>query len=131
MDSHSVRIIAIRVRPVCIAFSCIYGLVGLLSFIQYCFLKQMQQFTFPIGIFAPFLYLTFNLNIERSITASAPVVFAIAAVCAYAFSGGVTGLVGTCLFNVTIRKMGGIDARFVKAADDPPNPAPTSSQSVR
>jgi hypothetical protein len=112
------RIIAIRVRPVCIAFSCLYAVVGLLSFIQYCFLNGIQQFTFPFGIIGPFIYLTFNLKIPRSMTASAPVPYAIAAVFVYALSGCITGFVGTYLFNLIAHLMGGIDARFVKTADD-------------
>jgi len=112
------RIISIRVRPVCIAFSCLYAIAGLLNFIHYCFLEEMQQFTFPIGIIVPFVYLTFNLKIDRSMTASAPVVSMIAAVFAYAVSGCITGLVGTYIFNFIARIMGGIDARFVKTADD-------------
>ncbi len=111
------RIIAIRVRPACIAFSCLYALVGLFAFIQYCFLEQMKQFTLPVGIIAPFVGFNFNLNIPRSMTASAPAVFAIAAMLAYAVSGCITGLVGTCLFNFIAGLMGGIDARFVKTTD--------------
>ena len=105
-------------RPVCIAFSCVYAFAGLLSFIQYCFLEKMQQFTYPVGIFAPFVYFSFNLNIPKSTTATMPVVYAIAAVFAYAVSGGITGLAGTYLFKITVGFMGGIDARFVKTADD-------------
>ena len=112
------RIIAIRVRPVCIAFSCLYAVVGLSSFIQYCFLEQMQQFTLPVGIIAPFVHFNINLNIPRSMTASAPLLYAIAAVVAYAVSGCISGLIGTYLFNFIARIMGGIDARFVKTADD-------------
>jgi hypothetical protein len=112
------RIISIRLRPVCIAFSCCYAVVGLLSFTQYCFLQEMQQFTFPFGVIVPFVYLTFNLKISKSMTESAPVAYLIAAVFAYAVSGCVTGLVGTSLFNFIARIMGGIDARFVKTVDD-------------
>jgi hypothetical protein len=113
------RIIAIRVRPACIAFSCLYAFVGLLVFIQYCFLEGMQQFTFPIGIIVfPFVHFNININIPKSMTASAPVAYAIAAVFAYAVSGCITGLVGTNLFNFVAALMGGIDARFVKTADD-------------
>jgi hypothetical protein len=111
------RIIAIRVRPVCIAFSCLYAVVGLFAFIQYCFLEEMQQFTLPVGIIAPFVHFNINLNIPRSMTASAPVVYAIAAVFAYAVSGCISGLVGTYLFNFIAGIMGGIDARFVKTVD--------------
>ncbi|MFZ1937658.1 MAG: hypothetical protein WBA18_00145 [Terracidiphilus sp.] len=117
------RIIAIRVRPICIAFSCLYAVVGLLSFIQYCFLEEMQQFTLPIGIIMPFVYFTFNLKIPRSMTESAPVAYLIAAVFVYAVSGCATGLAGTYLFNFIARMMGGIDARFVKTADDQLPPA--------
>jgi hypothetical protein len=106
------RIIAIRVRPVCVAFSCLYATVGLLSFIQYCFLEEMRQFTLP------FVYFTFNLKIPRSTTVSALVVYLIAAVFAFAVSGCITGLVGTYLFNFIARIMGGTDARFVKTTDD-------------
>jgi len=112
------RIIAIRVRPVCIAFSCLYAVVGLSSFIQYCFLEQMQQFTLPFGIIAPFVHFNINLNIPRSMTASAPLLYAIAAVVAYAVSGCISGLIGTYLFNFIAGRMGGIDARFVKTDDD-------------
>jgi hypothetical protein len=112
------RIISIRVRPVCIASSCLYAIVGVLSFIQFCFLEGMQQFTFPVGIIAPFVYFTLNLKISRSTTASAPVVYVFAAALAFAVSGCITGLVGTYLFNFIARIMGGIDARFVNAVDD-------------
>jgi len=113
------RIIAIRVRPACMAFSCLYALAGLLVFIQYCFLEEMQQFTFPIGIIVfPFVHFNININIPKSMTASAPVVYAIAAVFAYALSGCITGLVATSLFNFVAGLMGGISARFVKTADD-------------
>jgi len=112
------RIIAIRVRPACIAFSCLYAVVGLLAFIQYCFLEEMQQFTFPIGIIAPFVHFNINLNIPRSMTNSEPFLYAIAAVFAYAVSGCISGLVGTYLFNFIAGLMGGIDARFVKTVDD-------------
>ena len=73
-------IVAIRVRPTCIVFSGLYALVGLGAFIQYCFLEEMQQFTIPVGIIAPFVHFNINLNLPRSMTASAPVVYAIAAV---------------------------------------------------
>jgi len=112
------RIISIRVRPVCIAFSCLYAIVGLFSFIQYCFLEEMQQLTLPIGIIVPFVYLTFNLKFPKSMTASAPIVYMIATIFVYAVSGCITGLAGTYLFNFIARIMGGIDARFVKTADD-------------
>ena len=112
------RIIAIRVRPVCIVFSCLYAVIGLGAFVQYCFLEQMQQFTFPIGIIAPFVNFNLNLNVSRSSTATAPIISAIAAVLAYAVSGCITGLVGAYLFNFIAGKMGGIDARFVKTVDD-------------
>ena len=112
------RIIAIRVRPVCIAFSCIYALVGLGAFVQYCFIEEMQQFTFPIGIIMPFVYFSFNLKIDRPMMASGPFVFGIAAVLAYAASGCITGFIGTSLFNFIVGKMGGIDTWFVKMVDD-------------
>ena len=112
------RIIAIRVRPACIAFSCLYAVVGLLAFIQYCFLEEMQQFTLPVGIIAPFMHFNINLNIPRSMTASAPAVYGIATVLAYAVSGCISGFVGTYLFNFIAHIMGGIDARFVQTLDD-------------
>jgi hypothetical protein len=112
------KIIAIRVRPVCIAFSCLYAVAGLLNFIQFCFLEEMPQFTFPIGIIVPLVYFSINLKIPRSMTASAPIVYLIAAVLAYAVSGCITGLAGTYLFNIIARIMGGIDARFVKVIDE-------------
>jgi hypothetical protein len=113
------RIIAVRLRPACIAFSCIYAIAGLLVFIQYCFLEEMQQFTFPIGIIVfPFVHFNINIIIPKSMTAAEPVVYAIAAVAAYALSGCITGLVGTQLFNFIAGLMGGIDARFVKTIDD-------------
>ena len=112
------RIIAIRVRPTCIVFSLLYALVGLGAFVQYCFLEEMQQFTIPVGILAPFLHFNINLNLPRSMTSSAPVVYAIAAVSAYAISGCISGLVGTILFNFIAGLTGGIDARFVKTAND-------------
>jgi hypothetical protein len=100
------------------AFACLYSVVGLLAFIQYCFLEQMQQFTVPIGIIAPFVHFNINLNMPRSTTASTTVVYAIAAVFAYAVSGCISGLIGTYLFNFIVGIMGGIDARFVKTVDD-------------
>ena len=112
------RIIAIRVRPVCIAFSCLYSIVGLFAFIQYCFLEELQQFTFPVGIIAPFVHFNINLNVPRSMTTQAPVLYAIGAVLAYAVSGCISGFVGVCLFNLIARKMGGIDAQFVKTVGD-------------
>ena len=113
------RIIAIRLRPACIAFSCLYAVAGLLVFIQYCFLEEVQQFTFPIGIIVfPFVHFNINLNIPRSMTAAEPVVYAIAATVAYALSGCITGFVGTQLFNLIAGLMGGIDARFVKTLDE-------------
>jgi hypothetical protein len=112
------RIIAIRVRPICIVFSGLYALVGLGAYVQYCFLEEMQQFTIPVGIIAPFVHFNINLNLPRSMTASATVVYAIAAVFAYAVSGCISGLVGTYLFNFIAGLTGGIDARFVKTAND-------------
>lgn len=112
------RIIAIRVRPACIAFSCLYAIVGLFAFIQYCFLEEMQQFTLPIGMVVPFVHFNINLNVPKSMTASAPFLYATAAVLAYALSGCITGLVGTSLFNFIAGLMGGIDARFVKTAEE-------------
>jgi hypothetical protein len=78
----------------------------------------MQQFTFPFGIIVPFVYFTFNLKIPKSMTASAPAVYLIAAMFVYAVSGCITGLVGASLFNFIARIMGGIDARFVRTVDD-------------
>jgi hypothetical protein len=78
----------------------------------------MQQFTLPVGVIAPFVNFDINLNMPRSITASAPIAYAIAAVLAYAVSGCISGLVGICLFNFIADIMGGIDARFVKTVDD-------------
>ena len=115
---HVMRIIAVRVRPVCIAFSFLYSLVGLLGFIQYCFLEQMQYFTLPFGIIAPFVNYTFNLKIPRSTTASAIVIYAISAMFAYAVSGCITGFIGAYLFNFITGKIGGIDAKFVKTVGD-------------
>jgi hypothetical protein len=92
--------------------------VGLLAFIQYSFLEQMQQFTLPVGILSPFVHFNININIPRSMTASAPVGYAIATVSAYAVSGCISGLVGTYLFNFIAGMIGGIDARFVKTFDD-------------
>jgi hypothetical protein len=113
------RIIAIRPRPASIVFSCVYAIAGLLVYIQYCFLEEMQQFTFPIGIIVfPFVHFNININIPKSMTASSPVVYAVAATFAYALSGCITGLVGTGLFNFVAGLLGGIDARFVKTADD-------------
>ena len=112
------RIIAIRVRPVCVVFSCLYAVVGLLAYIQYCFLEEMQQLFLPIGIIAPFVHFTFYLILPKSMTASAPIVYAIATVFVYAVSGCISGLVGTNLFNFIAGIMGGIDARFVKTVDD-------------
>lgn len=112
------RIIAIRVRPACIVFSCLYAVVGLGAFIQYCFLEEMQQFTFPIGIIGPFAHLNINLNVPKSMTASSPVAYAVAALAAYALSGCITGLAGTSLFNFIAGLIGGIDARFVKTSED-------------
>jgi hypothetical protein len=97
----------------------LYALAGLLVFIQYDFLEEMQQFTFPIGIIVfPFVHFNVNINIPRSMTASSPVLYAIAAVFGYALSGCITGLAGTMLFNFIAGLLGGIDARFVKTADD-------------
>ena len=107
------RIIAVRVRPVCIVFSCIYAVVGLLAFIQYCYLDAMTQFTFPIGIIAPFVGFNFNLHIPREVTAA----YAVGAVLAYAVSGWISGMVGTYFFNLIAGVMGGIDARFVKTEE--------------
>ena len=112
------RIIAIRVRPVCLAFSCLYAVVGLFAFIQYCFLEEMQQFTLPVGIIAPFVHFNLNINVPRSMTASAPFAYAIVAMFAYAVSGCISGLIGTHIFNFIAGIMGGIDARFVKTVDD-------------
>jgi hypothetical protein len=113
------RIIAIRLRPACIAFSCVYAIAGLLVYIQYCFLEEMQQFTFPIGIIVfPFVHFNLNINIPKSMTTTSLVIYAVAATFAYALSGCITGLVGTGLFNFVAGLMGGIDARFVERADD-------------
>jgi hypothetical protein len=112
------RIVGIRVRPICIAFSILYGIVGLLSFVQFCFLDTMQQFTFPIGIVVPFVHFNININIPRTMATSSPNLYGIAALFAYAISGWITGTVGTFLFNLIVAQMGGIDARFVKTADD-------------
>ncbi len=113
------RIIAIRLRPACVAISFIYGIAGLLVFIQYCFAEEMHQFTFPIGIIVfPFVHFNINVNIPKSMTASEPVLYAIAAVFAYALSGCITGLVGTYLFNFIAGLTGGIDARFVRTTED-------------
>jgi hypothetical protein len=113
------RIIAIRLRPACIAFSCLYAFAGLLVFIQYCFPEQMQQFTFPIGIIVfPFVHFNLNINVPKSMTESSPVIYAVAATFAYALSGCITGLIGTALFNFIAGLLGGIDARFVKTTDN-------------
>jgi len=124
------RIIAIRVRPVCIAFTCLYAIVGLFGFIQFCFLESMQQFTFPIGILTPFIYFTINLHVDRLTMSSLPVVYVIAAVVAYAISGFITGFIGTYMFNFIANIMGGIDARFVKTTDDQLPPESDHSQSA-
>jgi hypothetical protein len=78
----------------------------------------MQQFTLPVGIIAPFVHFNLNINMPRSMTASAPFAYAIAAMFAYAISGCISGLVGTYLFNFIAGIVGGIDARFVKTVDD-------------
>ena len=100
------RIIAIRVRPVCLAFSCLYAVVGLFAFIQYCFLEEMQQFTLPVGIIAPFVHFNLNINVPRSMTASAPFAYAIVAMFAYAISGCISGLIGTHIFTPHCRHGG-------------------------
>lgn len=79
---------------------------------------EMQQFTFPVGIIAPFVHFNINLNIPKSMTSSAPVVYATAALFAYAVSGCITGLIGTFLFNFIVGRIGGSDARFVKTVGD-------------
>jgi hypothetical protein len=112
------RIIAVRVRPVCIAFSCLYAVVGLLAFVQFCFVEDMQQFTLPVGIIAPFVHFNINLNVPRSMTSSQPILYAVWAVLAYAVSGCISGLAATYLFNLIAGVMGGIDARFVKIVDE-------------
>ncbi|WP_348263432.1 hypothetical protein P8935_02490 [Telmatobacter sp. DSM 110680] len=79
----------------------------------------MQQFTYPIGIIVfPFVHFNLNINIPKSMTASSPVLYAVAAMAAYALSGCITGVAGTLSFNFIAGLMGGIDARFVKTADD-------------
>jgi len=112
------RIIAVRVRPVCVAFSFVYGIAGLLAFVQYCFLEEMQQFTFPLGIFVPFVKFTFDLNLSKLMTASEPILYGIGATLAYAISGCLTALAATFLFNIAASVTGGIDARFVKVVDE-------------
>ena len=112
------RIIAVRPRPVAIAFSFIYGVAGLWAFAEFDRVIELTQLTCPIGVLVPFIHFSLNLNISREIVSAEPVLVAIAAVLSYAASGCITGTVFIYVFNFIAGLMGGIDARFVRTAEE-------------
>jgi hypothetical protein len=116
------RIIAIRPRPVAIAFSLIYGVAGLWAFAEFDRVTELTLLTCPVGVLVPFIHFNLNLNISREIVSAQPVMVAIAAVLSYAASGCITGTVFIYMFNFIAGLMGGIDARFVKTAEEQETP---------
>jgi hypothetical protein len=83
----------------------------------------MQTFILPIGILMGVFHLNMNFQFGRSPDLLANAFLCVGAVLSYALSGSITGVALTLCVNFIARKTGGIDAKFVTAAEDAPVPA--------
>jgi hypothetical protein len=113
------RIISIEPAPVARVFALTYAVVGFVAFTTYAF-SNLQFFIFPIGIIMGVFHLVFNLQLPRSHDLITNAFFCGGAILSYAASGWITGVAVTLCFNFIAEKTGGIDAKFVSAAEDHP-----------
>jgi len=106
------RIVSVRWQSVAIAVSVIYGLIGVGWFVRTS-LNHAPEMLAPFGVMAPFAQLTFNLHLVRSDVLKWNLLWGAIQTVAYATSGWLTGAIFAILFNVVIRLIGGIDAKYV------------------
>jgi len=111
------RIISIQPAPVARIFAIIYGVCGLVAFIQYA-LSSMQSFVLPVGILMLIFHLNINIPVRRSADLLANAFLCIGAIFSFALSGWITGAALTLCFNFIADKVGGVNAKFVTVAED-------------
>ena len=110
------RIVAIRWQSVAVAFSVVYGLVGVGCFV-WTSSKQAPEMLAPFGVIVPFTQFTLNLHLVRSNVVEWNLLWGAVQTFAYAISGFLTGAIFASLFNFAIWLTGGIDARYVRVSE--------------
>ena len=93
-----------------------YAVFGLVAFLLFA-VKGDQYLTLPFGVVAPLVHLNLNFNLERSTGLFYNIFLCVAAVVSYSRTGWVTGALGTLLFNVIGKHIGGIDAKYFSSID--------------
>lgn len=114
------RIISVRVEPVARIFASVYAVFGLIAWITYA-VGTADSFTLPFGILGPLFHLNLNLHLARSREVLYNTFLCVSSVLAYGLSGWITGLVGAFCFNVTAKRTGGIDAKYVITVNGDPS----------
>jgi hypothetical protein len=107
----AMRIIGIKVRPFATALAIIYAIFGVIEFLLFV-LGDAPYILLPIGIVGLIFHLNFNFPLHRSPDLLYNVFLCFAAIAAYALTGWLTGIAAALCFNITAKKIGGVDTKY-------------------
>jgi hypothetical protein len=105
------RIIGIKIRPFAAVLAVIYAVFGVIEFLLFI-LGNSPYILLPVGIVGLIFHLNFNFPLHRSPDLLYNVFLCFAAIAGYALTGWLTGIAAALCFNVTAKKIGGVDAKY-------------------
>jgi hypothetical protein len=94
----------------------VYAAFGLLFWITFC-LGNAEYITLPVGIIAPLLHLSFNLNFHRSTDLTYNGLLLLGSIVSYALTGWLTAAAAVICFNAVARWKGGVKSDFISFSE--------------